>query len=960
VTPERWQKLEKLFYAALELEGDARAAYLREACGDDHQLRHELTSLLTWDARPEQLFGPRALQAFANVLSPGRLIGQQLGIYKITALIGAGAMGDVYQAHDTQLGREVAIKVLPPSLIDNPSRLARFEREARMLAAIKHRNIAVIHGLEQVGNTHFLVMELVQGVTLADRISSEGALPVKEVLDIAQQLAEGLETAHEKRIIHRDLKPANINLTPEGEVKVLDFGLAKPADDNTTATRPAVFTSSPKATQPGAVVGTPAYMSPEQAAGKMVDTRTDIWSFGCVVYELLTATPAFSGETSTDTIAALFERDPDWSALPRATPARLRELLQRCLRKEPRARLRDIGDARLEIEQIRSDSSLTNLAPLITGARGETVRAWLGWAVAALAVAAALVLAYRGRQPEPSPPTVRSEILPPDGTNFGSIALSPDGRQLAFVALKNGKKQLWVRALATAVERALPTTEGATFPFWSADSLHIGFFADSKLKRIPLAGGSARIVADAPNARGGAWSDADVIVFAPGSNTPLYSVAAAGGPSTPLTRLEAADREISHRWPSFLPGGKQLLYFSESAQPGYTGSGVTATIFVGSLDGSVRKRLLADGYGARYLSQGYLAFARGTELVAQRFRPQTLSLDADIHTLANDLDTGRAVDGPPFSTSESGDVVVYRSRGQSSSQQRALQWFGRDGTQLAAVGTPDRFWSTRLSPDNRFVAAEVEDAETRTTNIWLYELATSRRTRFTFGQIYTSAVWAPDGASIVVATRGARQHFSLFRRASNGSSAEEPLIQAQGNIYAEDWSRDGRYLLYTLVDAAEKPGASIWVLPMQGERTARRLFQSAADDRYPHFSPNGRWVAYRSNESGHNEIYVTHFGETGGKWLVSSGGGDLPVWRKDGQELYFLSQDNELMAVSVRSDGPTFTFNPPKVLFNMNVLGGYGERFAASADGQQFLALVNKDEAPRPLNAVIHWSAASK
>ena len=316
-------------------------------------------------------------------------------------------MGDVYQAHDTQLGREVAIKVLPPSLIDNPSRLARFEREARMLAAIKHRNIAVIHGLEQVGNTHFLVMELVQGVTLADRISSEGALPVKEVLDIAQQLAEGLETAHEKRIIHRDLKPANINLTPEGEVKVLDFGLAKPADDNTTATRPAVFTSSPKATQPGAVVGTPAYMSPEQAAGKMVDTRTDIWSFGCVVYELLTATPAFSGETSTDTIAALFERDPDWSALPRATPARLRELLQRCLRKEPRARLRDIGDAQLEIEQIRSDSSLTYLAPLITGAGGATVRAWLGWAVAALAVAAALVLAYRGRQPEPSPQTVR-------------------------------------------------------------------------------------------------------------------------------------------------------------------------------------------------------------------------------------------------------------------------------------------------------------------------------------------------------------------------------------------------------------------------------------------------------------------------------------------------------------------------------------------------------------------------
>jgi len=517
-----------------------------------------------------------------------------------------------------------------------------------------------------------------------------------------------------------------------------------------------------------------------------------------------------------------------------------------------------------------------------------------------------------------------------------------------------------VRALATAIERVLPGTESAEYPFWSADSLQIGFFADGKLKRIPAVGGNAENLADAPNGRGGTWNEDGVIVFAPSNTTPLYIVSAAGGESKALTHLDGESRETSHRWPSFLPGGKRLLYFSESAVPGYTGSGVTGTVFVVSLDGKTKIRLLAGGYGARYLTQGYIAFARGTELVLQRFRPDTLSLDSEVTTVSNDLDAAMSVDGPPFSVSDSGDVIVFRRRGQAGSQQRLLQWFGRNGARLETVGTPDRFWSTRLSGDGRFTATEVEDPETRSSNVWLYATAGSQRTRFTFGQMYTTPVWSPDDRSIVVAKRAPDRHFSLFRKPTDGSKQEELLVNSGANLYADDWSRDGHFLLYTLVDSAEKPGGSIWLVPMQEPHTPRRLFQSAGDDRYPHFSPNSRWIAYRSNKTGHNEIYVRSIGEGSGEWPISSNGGDLPVWRRDGQELYFLSSEGELMAASVRTDGDVFTFDPPKALFSLNVLGGYGERFAASADGQRFLALVNREDAPRPLNAVFHWSAPSK
>jgi len=966
--PEHWQKLERLFYAALELEGDARAAYLRDACAEDEALRQELDSLLTWGTRPEQIFGKHATPALASALAPHPLIGQQLGIYNVISMIGAGGMGVVYRALDTNLGREVAIKVLPPSIVEDAGRLARFQREARMLAALNHRNIATIHGLEHAGETHFLVMELVQGETLAERITRDGALPIKVVLNYSQQIAEALEAAHEKRIIHRDLKPANIKVTPDGDVRVLDFGLAKSADPDPEIeiATPAAFVSlSPGATitQSGLIVGTPAYMSPEQATGKPVDTRTDIWAFGCVLYKLLTAKSPFGGASAADRIAALLEQEPDWDALPQSTPLRLRELLQRCLQKDPRQRLRDIGDARIEIEQLRREDTVALARHSIGAVRSTVVRTRLGWVAGVIVAVAAIVVAYEfSRQAGPPDQTVRSEILPPDDATFGGVALSPDGRQLAFGAVQKGKKQLWVRALATAVQRPLAGTDGATHPFWSADNLHIGFFADGKLKRIPATGGSAQVLADAPMGHGGAWNEDGVIVFSPSPNTPLYVVPSSGGPSKALTSLDATDREISHRWPSFLPGGKQLLYLSLSAQPTVNGAGNTGALMAGSLDGSTRKRLLVGAYGSRYTSRGYIAFARGTALLAQRFRPQTLTLDGnDLVTLSDDIEIGPVLEGPPFTVSDSGDVLVYRRRGQPTAEQRDLRWFARDGSPLATVGSPDRYWSARMSPDGRLLAAEIEDPETRANNLWIYDTATSARTRFTFNQTPdTNGVWSPDSRSIVFGSRGSGRRFSLFRKPANGSGAEQPLLQAEGDVFAEDWSRDGQFLLYTLANPSDKSGASIWVLPMQENRKPQLLVQSTADDRYPHFSPNGRWVAYRSNESGRNQIYVIPFGNAGSKRQVSSGGGDWPVWRQDGQELYFLSPDSELMAAGVRSEGPTFTFTAPEALFKINVLGGHGERFAATADGRRFLALVNRDEPPRPLSAVIHWSAALK
>src|SRR5882762_2412847 len=566
MTPERWQQIEQLYHAALEHEESQRAAYLQEVCAGDDALRREVDSLLAQEIRGDALLESPAVEAAASAMardSRRSLIGQQLGCYKIVFLVGAGGMGDVYQAHDTKLNRDVAIKVLPEAFINDPERLSRFQREARTLAALNHPNIATIHGLERADGVNYLVMELVPGHTLAERVSS-GALQIAEALKVAAQIAEALEAAHEKGVIHRDLKPANVKVTPEGRVKVLDFGLAKAFAGDGGLDLSHAPTLTAMGTEEGRILGTPAYMSPEQARGKPVNKRTDIWAFGCVLYELLTGKEAFRGETLSDTIAAVLEREPDLQLLPPATPAKMRDLLRRCLQKDSQRRLRDIGDARIEIEEALAapkDAAPTQAGVPVNATTQRKSRERLAWAIAAIAIViAALVLgafAYFRSVPQ-DPQTIRFFVSPPEtwtltrqlgltGSPPNPLAVSPDGHRIALVATSaDGKTLLWVRSLDTLNAQPLPGTEGAARPFWSPDSRFLGFFAGGKLKKIDVSGGPPLTLCDAPDDRGGAWSQDGVIVFAPRPDSALQKVSDSGG--TPIAATVLVPGE-AHRGP---------------------------------------------------------------------------------------------------------------------------------------------------------------------------------------------------------------------------------------------------------------------------------------------------------------------------------------------------------------------------------------------------------------------------
>src|SRR6267154_1447194 len=596
MTPERWQKIEQMYHAALEREESQRSAYLREVCVGDEQLLQEVESLLAQENRAEEFLERPAMEVAAKVLaenqSQSSLVGRQLGSFKVVSLLGVGGMGEVYQAHDTKLGRDVAIKVLPSAFVHDPDRLSRFQREARMLASLNHPNIATIFGFEQSEGVNYLVMELVPGETLAERVSA-GALKIEEALKLGAQIAEALEAAHERGVIHRDLKPANVKVTPEGRVKVLDFGLAKAfaGDSGLDPSNAPALTSM--GTEEGRILGTPAYMSPEQARGKPVDKRTDIWAFGCVLYELLTGKEAFRGETLSDTIAAVLEREPDLQLLPPATPSKIRDLLRRCLQKDSQCRLRDIGDARIEIEEALAapkDAAPTQAGVPVSAITQRKSRERLAWAIAAIAIVIAALglgaLSYFRSVPQDAQ-TIRFFVSPPETWTltrqlglFGSapdpLAVSPDGHRIALVATSaDGRTLLWVRSLDTLNAQLLAGTEGAAHPFWSPDSRFLGFFAGGKLKKIDVSGGPPFTLCDAPNDRGGTWSQDGVIVFAPNTDSALQKVSDSGG--MPIAATVLAPGEV-HRAPVFLPDGRHFLYRAKTveAAPGL--------IYIGSLN----------------------------------------------------------------------------------------------------------------------------------------------------------------------------------------------------------------------------------------------------------------------------------------------------------------------------------------------------------------------------------------
>lgn len=896
----------------------------------------------------------------------------KLGQYEIAEAIGAGGMGEVYRARDTKLDRDVAIKVLPDALSQDKERLVRFEREAKLLASLNHPGIAHLYGFEEFKKQHYIVMELVDGVTLAEQIAP-GPVGVEEALPLLMQIAEGLEAAHEKGIIHRDLKPANIKVTPEGKVKILDFGLAKVFTTNEDVS--AETSQSPtltKGTALGVIMGTAAYMSPEQARGKPVDKRTDIWAFGVVLYEVLTGRRAFLGEDVSLTLAEVMKSDPDWSKLPTATPRPIRQLLHRCVDKEPRRRLRDIGEARILLEDPFSGSPAEE-----TSMQGQVKRNPGKWIAASAAFLVALAFVLYFARPFPSSERVFRYSVPlPEGLTIG-YAFSPDGRHAAFMSATGEIPQIYVRALDSWDLQALPNTLDVTGLFWSPDSRYIAFFAREKLWKVAVNGGPAEVLCDVPGlfGAGGTWGRNGVIIFAPSDKYepgPLRSVPASGGESTPLTTAATGE---SHRFPVFLPDGEHFLYTRLG--------GPNPGIYIASLDEPEGRRLVADESSAQLASAPdargatHLLFIRDGDLIAQELDTDRLELSGEPTILLEDAawqDDGAAA----VSVSEDG-ILSYLG-GRDREKDSRFSWFDRHGnviTDQSEIGTVS---PASLSPDGKTMVVPLPTTGPWTVDLYLRDVTRGVEERFTFDHAAdkaTNAVWSPDGSKVVFSANSLGS-VDLFWKDILSSGPPELLLKTDNPNYVTDWSRDGRYVLFTELDP--KTQADIWYLTMENGGTTNGM-QAAAPvpflrteflESTAQLSPDSKWISYLSNETGEMELYVRAFPSGEGKRKISSGYTMQPRWGPHGKELFYFvgSVSNPtLMSVTVTtadrgSSGgfPIFETGESKPLFQVRANNFHPAQgtffYSVSADGQRFL-INHVDNVEDPvLNVVVNWPKA--
>ena len=882
--------------------------------------------------------------------------GTRLGPYEIVGAIGAGGMGEVYRARDTKLHRDVAIKVLPDLFAGDPERLARFEREARTLAALNHSHIAQVYGVED----RALVMEFVDGEDLSERIARAGPIPIEDALPIALQIAEALEAAHEQGIIHRDLKPANIKVRPDGTVKVLDFGLAKalaPPDQGSPEGLRDSAANSPTITSPfamsnmGVLLGTAAYMAPEQAKGKAVDKRADIWAFGCVLYEMLTGKRPFAGEDVTDTLAAIVRADPDWSALPHDTPPVIRKLLRRCLEKDRRERLPDIGAARLELKDARS-SGVVEAALVRSLPRRRKVVPWTLFAVASLVAIAATAYAVLTR-PASDPRVYKSLIVPLtplSGAPALRLQISPDGRRLAFVAPdESGHTVLWVRPLDGVTAQPLAGTINATAPFWSPDSRWIAFISDGKLRKIEASGGATITLCDSGATPPGAWNRDDVIVFS-GAPGPLVRVSASGGTPVEVTKLRDDIGERIHIMPFFLPDGRHFLFSAG------TGGSPLLGVYIGSLDSKDTTRLLDASSNAMY-ADGQVLFLRQTTLMAQRFDPGSLTVSGAAVPIAEEVQINPATGTGAFSVSQAG-ILVYQTGSSAGTQ---ITWFDRSGKVLGAIGDHAGYRDVQLSPDGQWASVTIPADTSGQTDVWLFDLARNLRKRFTFGGTGAfDAVWTPDGRHLAYTSRRGAS-VDLFQKPATGSGAEELLLHDDTEKFPLGFSPDGRFLLYAIPNGAAT--GKVWVLPMTGERKPHP-FLTTKDSQIPaEVSPDGRWLAYVSNETGRQEVYVTSFPGAAGRWQVSTEGGQHPRWRADGKELFFLAGD-KFMSAEVVTTGTQFDAGALRSLFDVRVPApvlGTRSTYAVARDGQRFLVNTwDPKAALTPITLVVNWTAGVK
>jgi eukaryotic-like serine/threonine-protein kinase len=955
---DRRHQLSSLYHAALARPAGERPAFLEAACDGDETLLREVESLLAQE-HVDSLNQP-ALTLTVGPAHGRPLAGRQFGNYFVKSLIGAGGMGEVFLARDNRLGRDVAIKILPSAFSSSPERIARFEREARLLASLNHPRIGAIYGVEEAEGVRALVLELIEGSTLAERLA-EGRLPVAEALPIARQIAEALEAAHDKGIIHRDLKPANIKIASDGQVKVLDFGIAKVMESGSIDEASRAPTKTSTGTAAGIVVGTPAYMSPEQIRGEAVDRRADIWAFGCVLFEMLAGRRAFNANTSADTVASVLERSPDRGLLP-DVPAPVRRLLRRCLEKDRRQRLADIADARLEIDEALAPSSRDETG----GARRPPAYVALIMTVAAGALVVAAAAGLYCFQPAATPPeAIRLSVTLPANTRFqvaggstgapagNSGSISPDGRKLLFTLVDNtGNWQMWIRSLVAPSAYAVQGTEGANSPFWSPDSRRVGFFAAGKLKTIDITSGSASpiTICDAPNGRGGAWNDDDVIVFAPSNTTPLYRVSARGGQPVQVTTLQPGDSW--HRSPSFLPDGQHFLYRALGTSPG---------ILIGSLNSAPATRLTAADTNAVYAPPGYVLFTRATTLLAQPFDASTRQLTGEPQRIAEDVATDLVNGLSAFSVSAN-DVLAFR-RGGIRAGAFQLAWFDRGGTQLGSVGPPAPYRGVSLSPDGKQVAMHRHDGQGG--DVWLFDLARGAMPRFTFepAQDNASPVWSPDGQRVAYASMRDGK-WGIYQKAANSSGAEELLVQADSVLVPTSWAPDGRSLLYEVVGTQNRN--DLMLLSLTSPRSTSALLQTPFNESLGQVSRDGKWFTYQSNESGQSEVYVDAFPAGGAKLQISTDGGTAPRWRADGREILYTRSSTEgwkMMAAALAPDGSGMRAEPPRALFdfdglNVNHATPY-YAFDLTADGQRILlGIPNAEEVATVIDLVLNWPAA--